>query len=279
MPPIVQLKNKKTINMKVEIRPIEKKKWHGKTGTEDFAQPKVIEALIDSTNNVYQTGLSEEETVKYSALLKEDLSSNISLDGKPHPFYGHKKGQLKLANRTLFLDTEKPLEYVKYKMALASPFVANSMRDYESGLTPKATHVIFDEHAEIAKKASKIQLKNKALKISLGMTVAEKADVIQIIRNKRVKGQSQDFIDVLVDDIIGTNPSEFIRIAEMDKAEVHIRATILEGLHKNVLTKEGSAIYHLGDVIGYDYEATVKYFADPNNQKMKITVFEKINIE
>lgn len=264
--------------MKVEIRPLEKAKWHGKSGVDDFSQPKVIEALVNSVTNRYDTGLSEEETVKYSRLLGENLSSEISLDGKPHPFYGMKKGQLKLPNRTIFLETEIPLDYVKYKIAMASPFVANSMREYELGLYPIATHVIYDEETEITRKASKIQLKNKANKISYELTLTEKIEIILVIRNKRVRGQSQDFIDVIVDDIITNSPEEFIRVAEMDKTEMHIRATVLEGLNKNVLTKEGTAVYYLGDIIGFDYEAAVKYFLDPNNQKQKIAIFEKINL-
>ena len=83
--------NQLIIKMKVEIRPLEKAKWHGKSGVDDFSQPKVIEALVNSVTNRYDTGLSEEETVKYSRLLGENLSPEISLDGKPHPFYGMKK--------------------------------------------------------------------------------------------------------------------------------------------------------------------------------------------
>ena len=51
---------------KVEIRPLPIKKWHGKEGKEDFSQPKVIEVLYDVEKACYATGLSEEETIKYS---------------------------------------------------------------------------------------------------------------------------------------------------------------------------------------------------------------------
>jgi len=49
----------------VEVRPIEKKKWHGKTGKDSFARPVVVEALINVRTNTYDTGLTEEDKKDY----------------------------------------------------------------------------------------------------------------------------------------------------------------------------------------------------------------------
>lgn len=264
--------------MIVEIRPIEVKKWHGKTGKDSFTQTKVIEALVNPKTNELVTGLTLEEEKEYSAKLNGiDLSSKTILNGKFHPFYGTKQGRLELPNNPVFLNTENPLEFLRWKLALASKFVANSMKEYENGMYPDATHVIFDEEQEIKRKASKIQLKNTALKLALKMSLEEKINIIQILKNKNVKHQSQDFIDVIIDEVTEIQPNDFIKYAKMDSTESYTRALVLEAIGKNILTKEGSAVYYMGDILGSDYEDTVKYFLDPQNQKMKISILEKVN--
>ena len=125
------------------------------------------------------------------------------------------------------------LDYLKIKLAKASKFVANSIKELEEGLYPEATHVIYDEAEEINRKAGKIQLKNKAIKKSLSMSLDEKISIIQILRNKNLKGQSQDFVDVVIDEIIETEAENFLKYEKMDKAEVYIRAVILEAIFNN----------------------------------------------
>ena len=262
--------------MKVEIRPIQKEKWHGKKGTEDFTQTKVIEALVDVETHRLATGLTEEETIEYGKKLNVDLNPTIPVDGKPHPFYGKPIGWLKLENRTIIFETDNPLDFVKVKLAKESKFVANSMKDYLEGRYPFATHVIHDEEMETTIKASKIQKKNAAIKISLSLSLEEKASLVAILRNKIVNDRSQDFVDVIIDEIIETNPDEFIRFAKMDRDEVFTRAIVLEAIYKNILTKEGSSIYYMDSVLGTDYEAAVEYFMNPQNQKQKIAILEKV---
>lgn len=261
----------------IEIRPIEKEKWHKKKGAESFKQDVVIEALVDSRKNVFVTGLNEEEVKKYSAELGIDLNPAVLLDGKPHPFYGSKAGRLKLPNRTMFLEISNPRNFVLYKLALASKLVANSIKEYEEGLFPEASHVIFDEEQEINRKASKIQKKNAAIKKALKMTLEEKANIVLLLINKLVKGRSQDYIDVLIDEIIETQIDAFLTYSDMTKEELYTRAIILEALQRNVLTKEGSAICYMGNTLAHTFEDAIEYFKDANNQKLKVTILEKLN--
>lgn len=264
--------------MRIEIRPLAKNAWHGKEGEEDFTQDKVIEALINTETGKYDVGMTEEEIKKYSKLLGVDLDPKISIDGKPHPFYGHKSGWVRLPNRTFFFDVQHPLDFVKYKICTRSKFVANSLKEYEQGLFPEATHVIFDEEAEVNRKASKIQKKNVATKISLSMTLEEKSHIVQLLRNKSVREKSQDFVDVLIDEIIESNCDDFIRFSKMDKQELYVRAMVQEAIYKNILTKEGMSVYYMGDMLGTDYEEVVKYFLDPNNQKQKVIILERLTV-
>jgi len=238
--------------MLVEVRPLPLKKWHGKSGKEDFTRPKTIEALYNSESQKYSTGLTEEEQKKYEKLTGFDLSDRYNPE-IPHPFWSTAAAMVKLPNSTTIFDTAKPLDFIKVKLLKASKFVANSMKEWEEGLWPDAHHVIFDEEEETNIKASKVELKNKAVSLSLKLSKDEKINIIQILSDKSARGRSDDFVNVEVDKIVTERPVEFIKYAEMDTATVYVRAAVLEAIHRNILVKEGSAVLYMGDQIGYDF--------------------------
>lgn len=262
--------------MIVEVRPLPIKRWHGKDEKESFTQPKTIEALYDSNTGKYATGLTEKEAEEYSKKLGVDLS-DIFIPETPHSFWSSKAAQIKLENNTMLFNTEKPADFVKVKLMKASKFIANSMKDWEDNKFPHATHVIFDEEEEVTEKASKIQLKNNASQLAFEMSGDEKINIIQILSNKSLRGRSNNFIDVEIDALINEQASDFIRFAKMDKQEVYVRASILECIHRNILTKEGAAIYYMGELVGLDFENAVEWFVNPQNSKMKVSILEKLN--
>lgn len=261
--------------MLVEVRPISVKPWHGKEGKESFTQPKTIEVLFDATTGKYATGLTDEEAVKYGDILGVDLSNRFG--SEPHPYWSTQAARIKLPNHTIILDDEKPIDFVKIKNLKASMYVANSMKALEAGDFPYATHVIYDESEEVQVNATKIQRRNKCIKVLSGLSSDQKIQLVQILGEKSVKGRSADFIDVEMDKIINDKPNEFLRYAEMDKQEVYTRATILEAIQKNVIIKEGNALHYMGDRIANDYEDSIQWFLDPQNSKHKVAILEKIN--
>lgn len=261
--------------MKVEVRPLPRVQWHGKKDKETFAVPKVIEALYDSETGKYATGLTDEEAAKYGKLLGVDLNPNYDYT-VPHPFYSSKTAWVTLPNNTQFFDTEKHIEYVKIKLMKAHKWVANSYQEWLDGKWPEATHYIFDENEQIDQKATKAQQREKAYGYLGKMSADDKINIIQIITNKSLKGRKNNFIDAEIDDILSNKPEEFIRNVEMGKEEVQTRATVLELIGKGILTKDGNAIYYMGELLGVDYEEVIKYFKNPNNQRMKVSIMEKL---
>lgn len=261
--------------MLVEVKPIEGKPWHEKQGKESFKQPFVFEVLYDSATGSYATGLTPEEEKKYGKLMGVDLSDKFDANA-PHPYWSTAPAKIKLANQTVFFNDEKPSDYVKIKNMKASKFVANSLKEYEEGKWSDALFIIHDETEEVAVKATKIQRKNQCIAVAAKMSLDEQTNVIQILSDKSLKGRSQDFISVELDKMIEEKPAEFMRISKMDKAEVYTRATILEAIYRNILTKEAGAIYYMGERLANDYEESVQWFLDPQNSKMKVTIMEKL---
>jgi len=262
--------------MKIEVRPLDIQRWHGKSGKDAFTQPHTIEALYDHSQGGYATGLTEEEAVKYGKKLGVDLT-NVFKQDEPHPFWNSAMGRIKLENSTMILDDEKALDFVRVKVLKASKYVANNLKDWNSGLYPEATHVIYDEEEDITIKATKAQKKKKAYKLASGLAKGDSANIIQILAEKSVKGRSQNFIDVEIDDLIENRTDEFLRYAQYDKKDLYLRAAVLEAIQRNVLTKEGTSIFYLSDKIGFDFESTIEWFADPQNQNMKVAILEKLN--
>lgn len=267
----------------IQVKPIEIKKWHDKKGQESFTRPKIVQALVDPNTVTYQTGLTKEEEVKYGELLKVDLSNTFNME-TPHPFWDSKMGEIKLENRTQFFNIENPLDFVKVKVLKASKYVANSLKDYENGLYPEATHVIFDESEEVESKASHVELKNKAIIESSKLSKGRKIQLIMIlsanndhIKMKNLKGKSDNFITIEMDKIIEKRPEEVITFIEMDKEYVSLYALVLEALQKNVLRKEGHKIMYMESILGQDIQSVIKYLSEVENNEFKIKLTALVN--
>lgn len=265
--------------MIVEVKPIVAPKWHGRVGHEDFSVPKVYEVLFDTKTGQYATGLTDEEAEKYGELMGVDLKGNYK-HSEPHPYWSSQAAQLKLPNETVTFNTETPSDFVKVKNLKASKFVANSLKEWEKGLYPEATHFISDEEEEDAILATKIQIKRKCSVIVSEMSLDEKANMAIILSggDKVVPRNSQNKIDVELDKIIDEKPEKFLRFSQMDKTELYTRASVLEALHRNILTKEGTAVYYMSELIGYNTEEAIEWFMNPNNQAIKVAILEKLSV-
>ncbi len=126
-------------------------------------------------------------------------------------------------------------------------------------------------------KQKKVEINNACIVAAAKMSLEEKINIAICLGDKPLKGRSQNFIDVAIDEIIKDKPVEFLTYAKKDKKENHIRATVLDALRMNVLTKEGPTICYMGDVIGYGVDEAVSWFKDPNNQVIKTSILEKLN--
>lgn len=263
--------------MKIEVRPIETKKWHGKTGKESFTRSKKIQALVDPSTNEYATGLTKEDIEKLRDMgITYDLSPNFN-QGEPHPFWDSPMATIELKNATMFFDTKKPLDYIKMKILKASKYVANSMKEYEEGLFPEATHVIFDESEEVEIKATKVAIKKKAIIEAAKLSKDRKIALIMILAGKNLKGKSDDFVEVELDKIIERKPKDVLRYIEMDPEKVSLHALVLEALQKSVLRKQGHKILYYDSVIGGDVYDVVSYLQDEENQDLKLRIMSAVN--
>jgi hypothetical protein len=261
--------------MIVEVRPIPQDKWHGKKNKESFSRPIGIEVLYDLDLRRYATGLTEEETAKYSKLLGKDLTDNFNPE-EPHPYWSSKQAIISLQNVTNLFNTDNPIDWVKVKNMKASKLVANSQEEYDAGKWPSAKFVIYDEAQEVSIKAVKLDLKDKCVSFLQKMTLEDKQNVTMILSNKSMRGKSENFVRVEIEELITKDPGEFLRIASMGKDQVAIRALVLEGLYKRDLTKENLAIKFMGETIGISVDDAVSNLLNnPDYNRVKVALLER----
>jgi hypothetical protein len=260
----------------VEVKPIERERWHKKIKKEAFARPVTVEALISLNTGQFATGLSVEDRARLEAQTGYNLSPDY-MQGKPHDFWNSPAAQVKLEHKTNVFNTERPIDEIKVKILKASDLVANSQKEFEDGKYPEAKFVIFDEQEDTELKASKASVKRKVIIESSKLTKTRKAEIVQILLNKSVKHQSDDYVDLQLDEAIDTvGADKVLTIIQRDKAKTALHALILEALYKQILRKDGTAIYYMDDQLGFDVESAIEYFTDPRNQTIKAQILEKL---
>ena len=265
----------------VEIRPIQSKKWHGKIGQEDFSQPKKFGALVNPNNMRYVTGLNEQEIkhLKEEKGFIHDLNDHFDPDS-PHDFWDTSLARIELKNSTTFLEVDidnKPLDYIKYKIIKNSRHVANSMKEYEQGLYPEATHVIINESEEADLEATKIELRNKAIELSSKLSTDRKKQIILLLGGKSLRNQTGNYITVQLNTLLEDDPESFIRYAEAeDKELLENRALVLECLEKQILIKRGHKVYYHDAHLGEDDLSVAQYLSEVENQDLLFRLKELI---
>lgn len=264
--------------MKIEVRPIQRKTWHGKTGKDDFTCEKVIQALVNPDTMEYATGLSDKDIqwLTNTKGISYDLSPIYTPD-KPHPFWDSKQGEVRLENRTMIFDMDKPMDFIKVHIMRASKYVANSMQEFNQGLYPEASHVIFDEMMDIEEKATKVTMRNKAVLECSKLSRDKKGQIVMILSGKSMKGQSDNMLEVKLAEVIEEQPEEVLELLSESKEDLTLRALVLECLQKNVLQKRNFKIWYLDQVLGNTVSEVVNGLKDIENNDLKVRLMAAVN--
>lgn len=261
----------------VEVRPIERERWHGKKGKDALARPITLDAPLSIETGQYATGLSQEDRERLESVTGFSLSPDYK-EGNTHPFWGSTTARINLEHKTNIFDTSKPLDEIKVKMMKAHDLVANSMKEYKEGKFPSAIFVIYDEVEETEIKATKAAIKRKVIIETSKLTKGKKAELIQIVLGISVRDRTEDFVDMKMDEAIEREGAEkVLNLIQRDKTRTTVHALILEALHKGILRKEGSSVFYMDDQLGYDIETAIDHLMDTKHQGLKGQILEKLN--
>lgn len=260
----------------IEIRPVQKQTWHNNKDVEAIKGYHIIEPIWDQATGKLKTGLTEEQEKKYSQKLAEDISSKDYIPTDPHPFWSF-RGKVKLESSPMFFNPEIPLDFVRIQMLKEHPSVANSLKEYEEGKFPDATHIIFDEEEEVTNRASKVQTLINATKKISSMSNKERTDMLWILSGKNVKGKSADFIEVTLYTEVEKDPSRFLEELQVDKKTRDSKALILECLFRGILRKDAYGVYFMDEKIGDSVNLLATELNEADKNHIKIKLLELVN--
>jgi len=273
--------------MKIVIKPLPRNRWHDKKGKESFTRPIRLNALADPDTMKYATGLDYNEKIYddpfdsnapkiteaeyYGKLLRRDLDNSF-IPNRPHPVWDDITMSVKLEDNTIFLNSDNPLEYIKIKICKASKFVANSLKDYEEGFFPYATHYIYDEQEESEKEATKTELRTQATLKCAELSREKKLQIVLIVAGKNLYNKSDKFLAVELEKTINNNAQEVLNILNLDKDYISTLSLVKRALDALVLKQSGHKIMYYESVIGIDEEDAAKYLMKEENQDLKIRI-------
>ncbi len=260
-------------NAVIELRPIDKDTWHGKTGNDNFDRGSTIECAVFKSQ--YQTGLTQNEKDFLEAATGFDLSPNFNLN-RDHTFYGTLIGRVKLENRTLIFDLSIPLDFIKYKLCIANPLVANSLEDFNTGITPLATHYI---HSEEDVEATEIRLMSyikEANKILAALAPKEQRMLLAVLNNSDVSNLGEEGVEAKLLAIIQKDVHRFISVAKEPKQLLQSKALLISAITKNIVGMFDNAYSYNSVNLGHDLESSAKYLINPEQQGLRMQIIEHV---
>lgn len=263
----------------VKIEPIEREyRWHGKGDAEFNPRPVRILPIVDPNTMRYITGLSDEDRQKLKKMgVKEDLSDDFS-KFESHPFWDSPKSVIELPFKTFTLNLDNPYDYIKYKVIMAHPSVANSIEDYKKGLFPQASHFIVNNEEVNKEKAKILSLKPKIYAKLPKMAASEKLRVILLVGGMNLKGASLEEIDIMLDNLIDKKTNDVYDVLTQNKDDVAMKYNVMLAIDRGLITKTINNAYKYFDIVlGHSVNEIMNFFKTGDNTSLYEKLVSQLN--
>lgn len=217
-------------------------------------------------DGLYKTGLTEEEERIYEKKLglPEGKLKRNSL------FWAELT--IRVAGKSIKLDLDNPLDFLKYKAALESTKIANSVT--EKGKWPDAMFVIFDEEEEAKRENVKISAKRKAYAKFGTMSAEDMRSFVKLIGKRKPEGTSNEVIENITANFVETSPDQFLKI--VDDARFEIKVMIEDLMSAGLIHKAGSYYKNGDEIMGHTIDEVADYLADDKNQQIVIAFKKRL---
>ncbi len=230
--------------------------------------PKSVTVLSTEMgrDKLYKTGLTDEEERKFEKILglsEGKLKRNST-------FWAELS--IRIGGKSLKLDLDNPLDYLKYKVCLESSKIANSIVDKSKW--PDAMFVIYDEEEEAKKENIKISAKRKAYARFGTMAHEEMRSFAKIIGKKRPENTSNEVVENIVATFVETDPTQFLAIMADQRFEAKVLAEDL--LSAGLIHKAGNYYKNGDEIMGHTMDEVADYLTDEKNQQMVIAFKKRL---
>lgn len=264
--------------MIVEIRPIDRKRWHDLPKDRSIAQPLTFVPAVDPLTMQYKVEMSAEKLEEIAKRTGYDLSLNVK-PGVPHPFWDSPMMRVKLRRgETNVFTVNSDVDALRLAVIKGSGLVAGSQADIE--LNHRAEFYIYSEDEEVEKAEARATIVMNAIKKLDKLTDAQKKSLLRLLTNKRNTSQrTGEFVNTMLFNLINKDPNSFLEYANMTPQRQKSLVLIEESVAEGHLQKEGTSYFYGSDRIGFDRNGAAEFLEQPVNQPMRLRLMELCGIE
>lgn len=242
--------------MKVILRPTGRNAWSGLIKYRNCYED--LGSYFTRSGRLY-TGLTKADETRLGDRLGLDLSPNSEF---------WKTFHIRTATKDLFLDTEDPMDELRYLFLKNHKRVADSIFQKKS----TANFVIINKDEEAKKANLYNKIKRRAISEFDKLTRDEVVKSLRLYGNN-AENVSADVAENMLFDIVEGNPQKFLDLW-VDNTTRDTEFLIQKAIASNVLRKVKTTYKYGSDVIGNGLEEAIDYLNAPINQDIKLAVIQ-----
>jgi hypothetical protein len=248
----------------IKIKAIDKDSWAGMN-----RYPKCKDTIAPiQRNGAYSVDLGSDEE-------RRELERRLDLghmDLSPFSKFW-RDFTVHIHDKELILDLNNPMDFITYKVLMASPRVAESDKDEDRVKKPKAEYAIFDEQEKAKRENVKVNLKKKAWKIFNTSSAKQMRDILKLL-GVQAHNASTEIVENKLSEIVDSRPEDVINIKE--DANFKMKVFLSDCINAKALRRNAGA-YFFGDIhLGHDQETTIVFLEDPENQEIYLALKAKL---
>lgn len=258
-------------NKTIVIKPISKNRFSGIN-----MYPKAVVTLSTeyAADGTYKTGLSKEEEIKLEEqlMLPKGTLSKAPIDKDGTNFWAEL--QIRISDKGLNLNTELPLDFIKYKVLKQSSKVCNSI--IEKVKYPNADFMIHDLEEAAKAEEIEIDLELEAFEKLMETSSKEKKGLLKLYGKYRgLETASDSLIKTTLAKEVKKDPKRFINII----SDKNLKTRILIGdlIEHRIIVKKGNYFTNGDEPIGNTDTEVVMYLDDPKNSAIKAALKGKLD--
>lgn len=221
---------------------------------------------IDTEGKV--ADISKENRKKIEGGLGVKILTSKPADPAVYNYLSTPQAKLSLKNKTTQLNLDKPLDLLRYLIALGSPYVANSFADFTDNVNPLAQHYIVDTIADEKDKISLIEKKQFVRKAIDKSSIVEINDLIIAIMNENASKISNDRRTILSEELIDDNLDKTNDILQFGKNRIRATSLFVRGIWSNVIVKAPNGDYFYADQNLGEENASIATFESKENSEL-----------
>lgn len=211
----------------------------------------------------------------YTGLTKEDekrLGEALGFDLRPGSDFWD-TFRIKISGEDLLLDTEDPMDELKYLFLKNHKRVKNGLDDTK----PTANYVLVNKEEEAQKTNEYAKTKRQAYKAFDKMSYNDMRKALRVL-GQNSNNVGDEVVEARLNEFIENNPKKFIeRWANNNNRNTEF--LIKEAVASNVIRKNKNVYKYGSDVIGHTLQEAIDFLDNPEYQDIKTAILNETEIK